>query len=137
MSRMGRMTRSAKMKARTPPKLMPPFQSTAASGTFPIEQTKLTIATAGPISGPQNLAGHELPAEQQRHDDPELDDQVGRSDLERHRRGEVRSLAEERARERDRGVGAARGGCPETARHGDRLRRVVREQPLHLLFRDD
>ena len=35
---------------------MPPFQSTAASGTFPIEQTKLRIATSGPIIGPQNLA---------------------------------------------------------------------------------
>ena len=44
------------MKASTPPKLMPPFQSTAASGTLPIEQTKLMIATTGPISGPQNLA---------------------------------------------------------------------------------
>ena len=44
------------MKASTPPKLIPPFQSTAASGTFPIEQTKLSIATAGPVSGPQNLA---------------------------------------------------------------------------------
>ena len=35
---------------------MPPFQSTAASGTLPIEQTKLTIATAGPMIGPQNFA---------------------------------------------------------------------------------
>jgi len=44
------------MKASTPPKLMPPFQRTAARGTLPIEQTKVTIATAGPISGPQNFA---------------------------------------------------------------------------------
>ena len=44
------------MKASTPPKLIPPFHSTAASGTFPIEQTKLRIAMSGPISGPQNLA---------------------------------------------------------------------------------
>ena len=44
------------MKLITPPKLMPPFQSTAASGTFPIEQTKLTIATSGPMSGPQTFA---------------------------------------------------------------------------------
>ena len=35
------MIRSAKMNDTTPPKLMPPFQSTAASGTLPIEQTKL------------------------------------------------------------------------------------------------
>ena len=53
---MGSTIRSAKMKASTPPKLMPPFQSTAASGTLPIEQTKLMIATTGPMIGPQNLA---------------------------------------------------------------------------------
>ena len=50
------MIRSAKMNARTPPKLIPPFQSTAASGTFPTEQTKLIMATSGPISGPQSFA---------------------------------------------------------------------------------
>jgi hypothetical protein len=44
------------MKAITPPKLMPPFQRTAASGTFPIEQTKLMTATSGPTSGPHALA---------------------------------------------------------------------------------
>ena len=40
----------------TPPKLMPPFQSTAASGTLPIEQTNESIATNGPTSGPQIIA---------------------------------------------------------------------------------
>ena len=40
--------RSAKMNAITPPKLMPPFHSAAAIGTFPIEQTKLMIAMNGP-----------------------------------------------------------------------------------------
>ena len=49
------MIRSAKMNAITPPKLIPPFQSTAASGTFPIEQTKLAIDTTGPMSGPQTF----------------------------------------------------------------------------------
>jgi len=39
-----------------PPKLMPPFQRIAASGTLPIEQTKLRIATAGPTTGPQSFA---------------------------------------------------------------------------------
>src|SRR6266568_8284668 len=47
--------RSAKMKAITPPKLLPPFQRTAASGTFPIEQTNETIATSGPTIGPHNF----------------------------------------------------------------------------------
>ncbi len=32
---------------------MPPFQSTTASGTLPIEQTKLMTATSGPTIGPQ------------------------------------------------------------------------------------
>ena len=41
---------SAKMKATTPPKLMPPFHSAAASGTLPTEQTKLMTATKGPTT---------------------------------------------------------------------------------------
>src|SRR5919197_2254577 len=56
MSRIGSTIGSARTNARTPPKLIPPFQRIAASGTFPIEQTKLRIATAGPTTGPQNLA---------------------------------------------------------------------------------
>ena len=36
------------MKAITPAKLIPPDQSTAASGTLPIEQTKLSTAMIGP-----------------------------------------------------------------------------------------
>src|SRR5437016_6220535 len=56
MFRIGSTIRSAKMNAATPPKLIPPFHSTAASGTFPIEHTKESIATSGPTSGPQTLA---------------------------------------------------------------------------------
>jgi hypothetical protein len=41
------------MKAITPPKLMPLFQSTAASGMFSTEQTNEEIATNGPTRGPQ------------------------------------------------------------------------------------
>src|SRR2546423_2343306 len=44
------------MKETTPPKEMPPRQRTAASGTLPTEQTKETIATSGPTSGPSILA---------------------------------------------------------------------------------
>src|SRR6266540_3239598 len=62
MSRIGRTIRSAKMNATTPPKLMPPFHSTAASGTLPIEQTNETTATSGPTSGPQSLASSGWPA---------------------------------------------------------------------------
>ena len=46
------MIRSAKMNAITPPKLIPPFHSTAASGTLPIEQTNETIATSGRPAAP-------------------------------------------------------------------------------------
>src|SRR5262249_61277325 len=61
MSRIGMMIRSAKMNATTPPKLMPPFQSTAASGTLPIEQTKLSTEITGPMSGPHSLAASGSP----------------------------------------------------------------------------
>src|SRR6266581_4440925 len=54
MFRIGKMIRSAKRKLITPPKLMPPFQSTTARGTFPTEQTQLSIEMTGPISGLQN-----------------------------------------------------------------------------------
>src|SRR6516165_4414406 len=47
--------RSAKMKLITPPKLIPPFQSTAARGTLPIEQTTLITATSGPTIGPHSF----------------------------------------------------------------------------------
>ncbi len=53
------MIRSAKTKDTTPPKLMPPFHSTPASGTLPIEQTKLSTAMTGPTTGPQTLLASE------------------------------------------------------------------------------
>ena len=40
--------RSAKTKAMTPPKEMPPCHKAAASGTLPTEQTQLTTAISGP-----------------------------------------------------------------------------------------
>lgn len=50
------------MKAITPPKLMPPFHRTTASGTLPMEQTNVATATTGPISGPVSLAARGWPA---------------------------------------------------------------------------
>ena len=50
------MIRSAKMNATTPPKLIPPFHSTPASGTLPIEQTKLSTEMTGPMMGPHSFA---------------------------------------------------------------------------------
>src|SRR6266545_4315140 len=62
MSSTGRTIRSAKMNATTPPKLMPPFHSTAASGTLPIEQTNDRTETSGPTSGPHSLASSGWPS---------------------------------------------------------------------------
>src|SRR6266542_17612 len=210
MLRTGRTIRSAKMNATTPPKLMPPFHRTAASGTLPIEQTNETTATSGPTSGPQSLAasgwpsrkkpcqkccgthaasapatsrptamstqtdaqsitkywlvavnpagerspeqqgeegdhqrpadelGHgELPAEQHREDDAQLDHQVGGGELEGHRGGEVGALAEDRAGQGDRGVGARRGRRAKPAGGRQRAGRVVGQQPAHLGLGDD
>jgi hypothetical protein len=38
-----------------------PFQNTAARGKLPIEQTNVTTATSGPISGPQIFAANGCP----------------------------------------------------------------------------
>jgi hypothetical protein len=81
------------------------------------------------------LAERELPAEQQRHKDPELDHQVRRGELERHRRREIRALAKQRARKRNGGVGAGRGGGTKAAGDPNRARRVVRHEPTHLPLR--
>ena len=40
--------RSANTNATVPPKAIPPLHSAAASGTLPIEQTKLMMARNGP-----------------------------------------------------------------------------------------
>src|SRR5260370_10490424 len=56
MSMIGSTMSSAQINAITPPKLIPPFQRTAASGMLPTEQTKESTATNGPTSGPQNVA---------------------------------------------------------------------------------
>jgi hypothetical protein len=74
--------------------------------------------------------GHgELPAHQQRQDHPQLDDQVGGADLERHRGGEVRALAEQRARQRDRGVGTRGGRRAQRGGHRERPGPVIAHQP--------
>jgi hypothetical protein len=230
---------------------MPAFQSTAASGTLPIEQTKERTATTGPTSGPQNFAkvslpekknashhefGHpggeragdeeaaddvlpdrrpihdegmadggealaraqalpdgaavdrhvhlgvalhrakqsapglltrlldeapaqkapeeeredddherpadelsegELPAEQDRHHDSELDHEVGGRELEHHRRGEVTALAKDGARHRHRRVGTRGGGGAEAAGDLEGTGRVVGEKAAHLGLGDD
>src|SRR5438876_3082270 len=56
MSMIGSTIKWAKTTAITPPKLVPPFQRTAARGILPTEQTKESTATNGPTNGPQNVA---------------------------------------------------------------------------------
>src|SRR5438093_450467 len=160
MSRIGSTIRSAKMNAITPPKLMPPFQSTAASGMFPTEQTNEMIATSGPTSGPPSFASSgcstrkndcqkssgiqaarapaidEPPAHEHDHDDAQLEDEIGGRQLERHGGGEVRALAEDRTGERDGGIGTAGGGGAEAERDHDRARPIVGQKPAHLAMRD-
>src|SRR5438045_3618237 len=137
MLRIGRMIRSAKMNASTPPKLMPPFQSTAASGTLPTEQTKLTIATSGPTTGPHSFASvgwwaRKSPCQKE----PEVEDGIRRREGERDRGGEVGAAPEQRASERDGCVGARRGRSAERRRDAQGPRRVVRQEPPHLALRD-
>ena len=64
------MIRSAKMKLTTPPKLIPPFHRTPAKGTLPIEHTKVTTATRGPITGPQSLASEGMAGQEQMPPEP-------------------------------------------------------------------
>src|SRR6266536_1402747 len=202
------MIRSANTNEMTPPKLIPPFQSTAASGTLPIEQTNETTETAGPTSGPHTfdqtvwsvrntsrsqdsgtqaanapamssppamsrqtaaqsmakypaagrlhdavpdehpechrqqqdhqrpadeLGEREPPAQQERHDDAQLDDEVGGGDLEGHRGGEVRSLPDQRPGQRHRGVRAGAGRGAQPGRDGQAAGPIVRHQPDDLL----
>src|SRR5215208_4312073 len=58
----GKTIRSAKMKAITPPKLIPPFHRIAAKGTLPMEHTNESTATSGPTRGPQIAARVGLPS---------------------------------------------------------------------------
>ena len=77
------------------------------------------------IGPPTNSASGELPRQQERQDDAQFDDQVGRGDLEGHRRGEVRTLQEQRARQRHRRVRAGRRGGTQPGRGNKRARAVI------------
>jgi hypothetical protein len=90
------------------------------------------------MSGPPTeLSQRELPAEENGHHDPELDHEVGGGELEHHCRREIAAPAKDRARHRDRGVGAG-GSCrPEAAGDPERAGRIVREQATHLRLGDD
>ena len=49
------------MKAMTPPNEIPPFHNDAASGTLPMEQTKLMIAMNGPTTAFSTLVQNPCP----------------------------------------------------------------------------
>jgi hypothetical protein len=82
------------------------------------------------------LGEGELPTKQDDHDDRQLDDEIRGCDLEGHGRREARSLAEHRARDRDRGIRAGRRGGAESTRDGQGPRPVVPEEPRHLALGD-
>jgi hypothetical protein len=72
------------------------------------------------------LCKRELPAQNDRHDDAELDDEVRGGDLEGDRGDEVRALAEERAGQRDRRIRAGGGRGAECRGDRERAGRRVR-----------
>jgi hypothetical protein len=63
------------------------------------------------------LGGRELPPDQDREQDPELDDEVRRGELEGHRGREVGTATEERPGEGDRSVRARGRGGAQAAGH--------------------
>ena len=83
------------------------------------------------------LGGGELPTEQDKDDDSELDDEVRRGDHEDHRTREVRALGEERLRHRRGGVRAAGRHHAVSRRPRDRGRTVVAKLRPHLVLRDE
>jgi hypothetical protein len=83
------------------------------------------------------LGGRKLPSHQHGHNDPELEHQIGGGELECHGGDEVAALAEDRARESHRRIGAGRAGSAERARDQDRARRSIGQQAAHLAFGDD
>ena len=64
------------------------------------------------------LGQRELPAEEDPHHDPDLEDEVRRGELEHHRRDEARAFLEDRLRDRHRRVAAGRRGRPEPTSRG-------------------
>ena len=82
------------------------------------------------------LGQRELPADQDPDHDSELDDEVGRGELEGQRAGRRGALGEQRLGDRDGGIGAGGGGCAERRRERDRSRAGSAERALDALARD-
>ena len=82
------------------------------------------------IGPPTNSASRELPSDEDGQDHTELDDQVGRGDLEGHGGGEARPPPEEGPGQSHRGIGARRRRGSEPGGDGQRPGPVV-AQPVH------
>lgn len=83
------------------------------------------------------LGEHELPAEQQIEDDPQLQHQVSRSEQEGDARDERRALLEQRPHDRGRCVGAARARRARQCGDRDLARSRAPERATHLVGRHD
>ena len=86
------------------------------------------------IGAPTNS---DLPTQQRKHDDAEFEDEIGGGHFERHRRGEVRAFAEDRAGQSHCRVGARRRRCPEGESGPYRAGPVVWQELADLPMRDD
>ena len=69
----------------------------------------------------------ELPADQQREDDAQFDDEIGAGDLERHRGDETRAPSEQGPGEGHRRIGAGRGRGAKPGRLGQGARPAIAE----------
>jgi hypothetical protein len=93
----------------------------ASSTSVRVRKRRKSSASSTIISRPPGeLAGEELPAEQERDDDPELDDAVRRGEPERPRGREVSPFDEEGTGEHNRGVADDDDAPSNVARESDR-----------------
>ena len=83
----------------------------------------------------QELRQRELPAEKDRHNDAQLNDEIGRAEFERHCRGKVCALAEQSTRDCHCGVRARRRCGSECAGDSDRPGSGIAENLGDFLFR--
>ena len=81
------------------------------------------------------LRQRELPPDQQRQDESQFDDEIGRRELEDHGVDEARSSAEERSRHRDSSVGARGAGSAEATREDETFEVRTPERADHRALR--
>ncbi len=108
----------------------------AASISFG-RRTARSISTSSRImiGPPTNSAAINCQPRKTAQQHAQLDHQVGRSKLERHRRDKVRTLAKQRPRQRRSRIGAGRRSRAQRRRLHNRPSRRVRHQLAHLRLR--